>query len=130
MNPARLAEPQALAVVFTAIVLVAALLVLAVGAGNTLPAADEAPITRERPDRLPSVAEGEAATRACEEAGAWRLGECVISVLDNSGFDERLFQRGPLRREHHRRHQPHQRNLREHHLPRWHGGDQAPTPPV
>ena len=92
MNPERLAEPQALAVVFTALVLVAALLVFTVGAGGTVPATDEAPITRERPDRLPSIAEGEAATRACEEAGSWRLGECVISVLDNSGFDERLFQ--------------------------------------
>ena len=65
MNPERLAEPQALAAVFTVLVLVAALLVFTVGAGNTLPAEDEAPITRERPDRLPSVAEGEAAARAC-----------------------------------------------------------------
>ena len=91
MNPERLAEPRALAVVFTVLVLVAALLVFTVGAGNTLPAVDEAPITRERPDRLPSTAEGEAAAHACEEAGSWRMGECVISVLENSGFDERLF---------------------------------------
>ena len=61
MNPSRLAEPRALAVVFTALVLVAALLVFTVGAGSTVPATDEAPITRERPDRLPSIAEGEAA---------------------------------------------------------------------
>ena len=33
MSPERLAEPQALAVVFTALVLVAALLVFTVGAG-------------------------------------------------------------------------------------------------
>lgn len=59
MNPERLAEPRALAVVFTALVLVAVLLVFTVGAGATLPAKDKAPFTRERPDRLPSVAEGE-----------------------------------------------------------------------
>ena len=34
MSPERLAEPQALAVVFTALVLVAALLVFTVGAGH------------------------------------------------------------------------------------------------
>ena len=78
MNPERLAEPRAIAVVFTAIVLVAALLVVTVGAGATLPAKDEAPITRERPDRLPSVAEGEAAARACEEAGSWRMGDTGV----------------------------------------------------
>ncbi len=60
MNPERLAEPRALAVVFTVLVLVAALLVFKVGAGSTAPATDEAPITRDRPDRLPSIAEGEA----------------------------------------------------------------------
>jgi hypothetical protein len=38
MNPERLAEPRALAVVFTALVLVAALLVFTVGAGSTVPA--------------------------------------------------------------------------------------------
>ena len=94
MNPERLAEPRALAVVFTVLVLVAALLVFAVGSGATLPATDEASITRERPDRLPTMAEGEAAASACEEAGSWRLGECVISLLDNSGFDERLMAQG------------------------------------
>ena len=46
MNPERMAEPRALAVVFTALVLVAALLVFAVGADWTLPATDEAPIAR------------------------------------------------------------------------------------
>lgn len=51
MNSERLAEPRAIAVVFAAIVLIAALLVFMAGARATLPAAHEAPIARERPPR-------------------------------------------------------------------------------
>jgi len=94
MRPARLAEPGAVALIAVALVAIAALLIALVGIDGAPRAADARPAPRERPDRLPSVAEGEAAARACEAAGSWRMGECVIAVLDNSRFEDRLFQVG------------------------------------
>ena len=92
MKPERLAEPRAIALISLMLVAVAALLIALVGIDGAPRAAAAIPAPLERPDGLPTVAEGEAAARACEAAGSWRVGECIIDVLDNSPFEDRLFQ--------------------------------------
>ena len=73
MNPSRLAEPRALAAVFTALVLVAAALVFTVGMGETPPRSEDQPIVLS-PEGAPSQQQAEAASSACTNVGGHRRG--------------------------------------------------------
>lgn len=91
MKPERLAQPSAIALIFTALVVIAVLLIAIVGLGGAPRAADPVPVASERPDRLPTVAEAAAATEECDRAGAWQTGPCIQAVLWNSRVDRSLF---------------------------------------
>ena len=91
MKPERLTEPSAVALIFTALVVIAVPLIAIVGLGGTPRAADPVPVVPERADRLPTMAEAEAATEECDRAGAWQTGPCIQAVLWNSRFDRSLF---------------------------------------
>ena len=68
MDPGHLAEPRALAAVFIALVVVAAVLVLTVGMGETPPRSEDQPVVLN-PEGAPSQQQAEAAASACTNVG-------------------------------------------------------------
>ena len=81
MDPGHLAEPRALAALFIALVIVAAVLVLTVGMGETPPRSEDQPVVLS-PEGAPSQQQAEAASSACTNVGG--DAGCVLFVLERT----------------------------------------------